>query len=69
MWGWRHFQVINRQNDGEHVFAEMVSSCDSTVRFWINAKALKDRSQWQAGWQTRQEMAAPIDDDSHIIEC
>jgi tryptophan-rich hypothetical protein len=71
MWGWRHFQVINRQNDGEHVFAEMVSSCDSTVRFWINAKALKDRSQWQAGWQTRQEMTTTKDgtEEPEIIEC
>jgi tryptophan-rich hypothetical protein len=71
MWGWRHFQVINRQNEGDQVFAEMVSSCDSTVRFWVNAKALKDRAQWQAGWQTRQEMTQPHsdDDDLQIIEC
>ncbi len=69
--GWRHFQVINRQNEGEQVFAEMVSSCDPTVRFWVNAKALKDREQWQAGWQTLQEMGAAADeaDDLQIIEC
>jgi tryptophan-rich hypothetical protein len=69
-WGWRHFQVINRQNDGVHVFAEMVASCDPAVRFWVNAKALKDRSQWQAGWQTRQEMGtAPGSQEPEIIEC
>ncbi len=36
-WGWRHFQVVNRQNRGQWVFAELVASCDPTVRFWINA--------------------------------
>ncbi len=69
--GWRHFQVINRQNESGQVFAEMVSSCDPTVRFWVNAKALKDREQWQAGWQTLKEMGAVADetDDLQIIEC
>lgn len=63
--------MINRQNEGDRVFAEMVSSCDPTVRFWVNAKALKDREQWQAGWQTLQEMRETVneDDDLQIIEC
>ncbi|MGL5510794.1 MAG: TIGR02450 family Trp-rich protein [Microcoleaceae cyanobacterium] len=56
-WGWRHFQVVNRQNEKEIVFAEMVASCDSTVRFWLNAKQLNDRQLWQPGWQSTQEMA------------
>lgn len=55
MWGWRHFQVVNRKNEGKFVFAEMVAACDASVRFWINAKSLKDRSQWQSGWQSLQE--------------
>ena len=55
-WGWRHFQVINRKNQGKWVFAELVSSCDPTVRFWINAKQLKDRTLWEAGWKTLAEM-------------
>jgi tryptophan-rich hypothetical protein len=55
-WGWRHFQVMNRQNQGDMVFAEMVSSCDATVRFWLNAKQLKNRNLWQAGWQSLEEM-------------
>jgi len=55
--GWRHFQVMNRQNQDRWVFAEMVASCDPAVRFWVNAKILKDRSLWQAGWQSLQEMA------------
>jgi tryptophan-rich hypothetical protein len=67
MWGWRHFQVINRKHDGKWVFAEMVSSCDPTVRFWINAKAIKDRTQWQPGWQSLEEMGL-VEDDSLIIE-
>lgn len=56
MWGWRHFQVVNRKSQGEFVFAEMVASCDPNVRFWINAKGLKQRTQWQPGWQSLQEM-------------
>lgn len=57
-WGWRHFQVINRKNEGRWVFAEMTASCDGEVRFWINAKQLKDRDLWQPGWQTLAEMGA-----------
>jgi tryptophan-rich hypothetical protein len=55
-WGWRHFQVVNRKNEGAWVFAEMVAACDPTVRFWMNAKLLKDRSQWQAGWKSLNEV-------------
>jgi tryptophan-rich hypothetical protein len=55
-WGWRHFQVINRKNEGKWVFAEMVASCDPNVRFWLNAKQLKDRALWHAGWQSLEEM-------------
>ena len=55
-WGWRHFQVMNRKNQGKFVFAEMVASCDEEVRFWLNATQLKDRSLWQPGWQTLQEI-------------
>lgn len=58
-WGWRHFQVVNRKNQGKFVFAEMVASCDENVRFWINAKQFKDRSLWQPGWQTLEEMNEP----------
>jgi len=54
-WGWRHFQVVSRKNEGAFVFAEMMASCDSQVRFWINAKVLKDRQQWRAGWKSLQE--------------
>ncbi len=55
-WGWRHFQVVNRKNQGKWVFAEMVAACDARVRFWLNAKQLKDLSLWQAGWQSLDEM-------------
>ncbi|HEY9818767.1 MAG TPA: TIGR02450 family Trp-rich protein [Candidatus Obscuribacterales bacterium] len=63
-WGWRHFQVVNRKNEQGWVFAELVASCDPTVRFWLNANALKDRHLWQAGWKTReamQQMQPPVD--------
>lgn len=53
--GWRHFQVVNRKNQGAWVFAEMVAACDGSVRFWLNAKLLKDRRVWLAGWQSLQE--------------
>jgi tryptophan-rich hypothetical protein len=53
--GWRHFQVVNRKNEGPWVFAELVAACDPNVRFWINAKLLKQRSLWQAGWQSLVE--------------
>jgi tryptophan-rich hypothetical protein len=65
--GWRHFQVINRKNQGPWVFAEMVASCDPEARFWINAKQLKDQALWQAGWQTLQEMNEPDAVDDNII--
>ncbi|MGI0487920.1 TIGR02450 family Trp-rich protein [Pantanalinema rosaneae CENA516] len=57
--GWRHFQVVNRKNQGQWVFAELVAACDPTVRFWINAKLLKDKHLWQAGWRSLQEVESP----------
>jgi tryptophan-rich hypothetical protein len=62
--GWRHFQVVNRQNEAKWVFAELVSSCDPAVRFWINANVLKDRRRWLAGWKTLEEIQA-IDAQEH----
>jgi len=49
--GWRHFQVANRKQEGTWVFAELVASCDPTVRLWVNAKQLNNRSIGQPGWQ------------------
>ncbi|MGB3493053.1 MAG: TIGR02450 family Trp-rich protein [Elainellaceae cyanobacterium] len=54
--GWRHFEVVNRKNQGQWVFAEIVASCDSNVRLWVNARALKNRSLWTPGWSTLTEM-------------
>lgn len=59
--GWRHFQVVNRKNQGAWVFAELVASCDPTIRFWLNARLLKDRSLWQAGWQSLREISSRSD--------
>ena len=56
-WGWRHFQVANRKTEGDFVFAELVASCDQETRFWVNAKALKDRAQWRPGWKSLAEQA------------
>jgi tryptophan-rich hypothetical protein len=27
-WGWRHFQVVDRKDEGKWVFAEIVAACD-----------------------------------------
>lgn len=56
--GWRHFQVVNRKNQGKLVFAEIMASCDPAVRLWINAQSLKNRTLWQAGWQPLQDKHA-----------
>ena len=55
-WGWRHFQVVNRKNQGKWVFAEMLASCDPMTRFWLNASQLKDDSIWLPGWKTLKEI-------------
>ncbi|MEM8637885.1 MAG: TIGR02450 family Trp-rich protein [Cyanobacteria bacterium P01_G01_bin.54] len=54
--GWRHFQVVNRKTEGKWVFAELVSTCDASVRFWLNARQLRDRDLWQAGWQPLKDI-------------
>jgi len=66
-WGWRHFQVVNRKNEGEFVFAELVASCDSTTRFWLNARALKDRRLWRSGWKSLQEQAELAPDWDEVL--
>ncbi|MGL5510306.1 MAG: TIGR02450 family Trp-rich protein, partial [Microcoleaceae cyanobacterium] len=43
-----------------------VASCDSTVRFWLNAKQLKDRQLWQPGWQSTQEIAVWQDETEKL---
>jgi tryptophan-rich hypothetical protein len=58
--GWRHFQVVNRKNEAGLVFAEMVAACDPSVRFWVNAKGLKNRSVWIAGWRSAHEQESPL---------
>lgn len=60
--GWRHFLVVNRKNQGEWVFAELVAACDPEARFWLNAKLLKQRTGWVAGWQTLAEMGDDLED-------
>ena len=67
-WGWRHFQVTNRKNQGKWVFAEMVASCDPQTRFWLNADQLKDPSLWQSGWKTLAEINQTEENkDSELI--
>ena len=54
--GWRHFQVQVRQERAGVVFAHMRSVCDRNVSLWLNAKVLKNRRLWIAGWQTLEDM-------------
>jgi len=55
--GWRHFHVHSkRRGPGKDWFLEMVSTCDETTRFWLNAKILKDRERWSAGWLQKEEL-------------
>jgi tryptophan-rich hypothetical protein len=62
--GWRHFRVLNRKNEAGMIFAEMGAACDPNVRFWINAKTLKQRQLWRAGWQPLQAEAAASPENS-----
>ncbi len=55
--GWRHFRVVNRKNQGALVFAELVAACDQSVRFWLNARALRNRALWSPGWQTLSDQS------------
>jgi tryptophan-rich hypothetical protein len=57
--GWRHFEVVDRKNEKGIVFAELVSSCDPLVRFWLNAKTLRDRQLWFPGWKSLAEQGRP----------
>ncbi|MBR8829988.1 MAG: hypothetical protein N5P05_000464 [Chroococcopsis gigantea SAG 12.99] len=66
-WGWRHFQVINRRNEGKWVFAELMASCDNSVRFWVNAAQLKDYELWEAGWKTHSQMQTINREDEELI--
>ena len=61
LFGWRHFQVVNRKNQGRWVFAELEAACDSNVRFWINAQLLKNPRLWKAGWQSLLESHSQAD--------
>ena len=54
--GWRHFQVHNRQERQGVVFAYLQSVCDESVSLWLNARQLKNRQLWLAGWQTLEDM-------------
>ncbi|MBU6229913.1 MAG: TIGR02450 family Trp-rich protein [Cyanobacteria bacterium REEB459] len=58
--GWRHFQVLNRKQQGNWIFAELVAACDPSVRLWVNARQLKNPQLWQAGWQSLQQSPAQL---------
>jgi tryptophan-rich hypothetical protein len=55
--------VANRKEEGRWVFAKLVASCDPTVRLWVNAKQLKNRSLWQPGWQPLNMPIPEVEDE------
>ncbi len=61
--GWRHFQVLNRKQEGAWIFAELVAACDPAVRLWVNAKQLKNRQLWQAGWQPLNQTESEVNQE------
>lgn len=64
--GWRHFEVVNRKNQGKKwVFAEIVAACDSSVRLWINANALKNKRLWTPGWTTLTSLTSHLASTDH----
>lgn len=55
--GWRHFEVNSKVKlNGKDWFLEMVATCDSKSRFWVNANNLKDRERWSMGWLQKAEI-------------
>ncbi|MBC8123304.1 MAG: TIGR02450 family Trp-rich protein [Gemmatimonadaceae bacterium] len=54
--GWRHFQVMSREDRGNIVFARLQSVCDTGVNVWVNARNLKNRGLWQPGWTPLAQM-------------
>lgn len=54
--GWRHFQVIGREERGSVVFAHLQSVCDQQVHLWVNARMLRDRDLWEPGWTLLAEL-------------
>jgi len=57
--GWRHYRAVSRKREGTASFVELVSTCDPSVRFFVNSTNLKDRSRWLCGWLEREELRAP----------
>jgi hypothetical protein len=37
---------------GGQWFVLMVAACDESIRLWVDARALRDRSRWTPGWVT-----------------
>jgi tryptophan-rich hypothetical protein len=57
--GWRHFVVRSKRKEVTATFVELVSTCDTTVQLWLDARNLKDRARWSCGWLERAEMRVP----------
>ncbi|MEO0852420.1 MAG: TIGR02450 family Trp-rich protein, partial [Cyanobacteria bacterium J06648_11] len=53
--GWRHFQVRDRRDRQGVTFAELASTCQPDVKVWVNAKTLRNRRLWRAGWLSLDE--------------
>ncbi|AGY58158.1 TIGR02450 family Trp-rich protein [Gloeobacter kilaueensis] len=56
--GWRHFQVIAREERKGIVFALLQSVCAAQIKVWISADNLKNRDLWEPGWLPMSELKA-----------
>ena len=59
--GWRHFECIGKSpadkaNGKPRASVHLAATCDRDVTVWVDAKELKDRNLWSAGWKQREDL-------------
>ena len=66
--GWRHFQVVSREERKTMVFAQLQSVCDPAVNCWMNARMLGNRDLWEPGWTTLTEMTPDPEEEVTVAD-
>jgi len=56
--GWRHFRAVQKKREGSATYVLLVATCDEQTQFWVDAKNLKDRSLFAAGWLQKSELSS-----------
>mmetsp|Transcript_1841 Transcript_1841/g.5390 ORF Transcript_1841/g.5390 Transcript_1841/m.5390 type:complete len:202 (+) Transcript_1841:99-704(+) len=59
--GRTHFSVIRKEKQGKETYVLMSAACDETIQLWLNAKNLKSRELWSAGWLQRTQRLALVE--------